>query len=338
MIPWIQVYSNLTTHPKTARLAEELKLSSSFVSPGIVAAGILVGIWTWAIQNAYDGDLSRSNPSVIADACRWKKKPEQLIAALMASGYLDPDMKLHDWTEYAVLLIDAEDNRKEKTRERVKRYREKNADVTLQTRYSNVTVRECNAPTIHNHTIPDLSNVDIYNNNSWCPNVDAPARAHEAVPREKKSEKAAPDAQNVELSRVMTAYQDRVNPQPSTACTAELIEFSRLLGADLCCRAIDTACDENKRSWAYIRGILRGYQRDGVKTLADAQRREQQHEAAKASKHLPIGVAPNLAAPATPWKSDLDKFERIYAKKGRADERGETVSQACCAGPAAGPE
>ncbi len=125
MIPWIQVYSNIVTHPKTTRLAEELKLSCSSTSPAIVATGMLIGIWSWAIQNAYDGDLSSCPPASIADSCRWKKDPEVLLKALKKSGFLDDDMRLHDWDEYAVLLIDSEDNRKEKTRERVRRFREK---------------------------------------------------------------------------------------------------------------------------------------------------------------------------------------------------------------------
>lgn len=125
MIPWIQVYSNLPMHPKTDRLVDELGLSSSAVSPNILAVGILVSLWTWAIQNAYDGDLSKCSPRLIADACRWRKKPEALIKGLLAAGWLDEDMKLHDWEEYAVLLMDTQDSQKEKTRERVRRYREK---------------------------------------------------------------------------------------------------------------------------------------------------------------------------------------------------------------------
>lgn len=125
MIPWIQVYSNLPMHPKTAKLADELGLASSAVSPNVLAVGVLVSLWTWAIQNAYDGDLSRCSPQLIADVCRWKKKPEALIMGLRAAGWLDEDMKLHDWEEYAVLLMDAEDNKKEKTRERVRKYRER---------------------------------------------------------------------------------------------------------------------------------------------------------------------------------------------------------------------
>lgn len=112
-------------HPKTDRLVDELDLSSSAVSPNILAVGILVSLWTWAIQNAYDGDLSRSSLRLIAEACRWKKKPEALIKGLKAAGWMDEDMKLHDWEEYAVLLMDAEDNKKEKTKERVRKYRER---------------------------------------------------------------------------------------------------------------------------------------------------------------------------------------------------------------------
>ena len=112
-------------HPKTAKLADELGLASSAVSPNVLAVGVLVSLWTWAIQNAYDGDLSRCSPRLIADACRWKKKPEALIRGLRAACWLDEDMKLHDWEEYAVLLMDAEDNKKEKTRERVRKYRER---------------------------------------------------------------------------------------------------------------------------------------------------------------------------------------------------------------------
>ena len=125
MIPWIQVYSNLPMHPKTAKLADELGLASAAVSPDVLAVGLLVSLWTWAVQNAYDGDLSRCSSRLIAEACRWKKKPETLVNGLVAAGWLDEDGKLHDWEEYAVLLMDAEDSKRERTKERVRKYREK---------------------------------------------------------------------------------------------------------------------------------------------------------------------------------------------------------------------
>lgn len=125
MVPWVQVYSNLLTHPKTARLAEALGLSSASVEPEAIAVGMLVGLWTWAIQAAYDGDLSRCSPRLIAGACRWRKKPDVLLDALKAAGWIDPDGKLHDWEQYAVLYMDAEDNRRENDRKRAKAYRDR---------------------------------------------------------------------------------------------------------------------------------------------------------------------------------------------------------------------
>ena len=114
MTPWIQVYSNLTSHRKTGRLADALGLANSFVSPNVVAVGILISLWTWAIQNAIDGDLSGCSSRAIAEACRWNKKPEVLVSALVDSGWMDRDGKLHDWDEYTYLIMEQEDNRKEK--------------------------------------------------------------------------------------------------------------------------------------------------------------------------------------------------------------------------------
>ena len=160
MIPWIQVYSNLISHPKTYRLADILNLTSKDTTPNVVAAGLLISLWTWAIQNAYSGDLSTCSDRTIAEAARYKKKPETFVKALYTAGWIDPDRKLHDWDEYARLLMEKEDSRKADTRERVRRYRDKHkksSDAPCNAPSnapSNVTVTPCNAPTIPNHTIP----------------------------------------------------------------------------------------------------------------------------------------------------------------------------------------
>lgn len=123
MIPWIQVYSNLLQHPKTGTLAVELDLKSSDVEIEAVAVGILVSLWTWAVQNAPNGDLSNTNPRTIARAANWKRKPDTLIVALKISGFLDDDMKLHDWEEYAELYINRVEYQREQARERMRNMR-----------------------------------------------------------------------------------------------------------------------------------------------------------------------------------------------------------------------
>lgn len=123
MIPWIQVYSNLPLHPKTAQLTEELGLSSQQVGADVMTMGILVALWTWAIQNAYDGDLSKCSPRLIAEVCRWKRSPEKLVECLQKADWLDDNLHLHNWDDYAVRYIEAAKKQKEMARERKQRSR-----------------------------------------------------------------------------------------------------------------------------------------------------------------------------------------------------------------------
>lgn len=196
MIPWIQVYSNLVTHPKTSKLSDLLKLTSKDVSPNIIATGLLISLWTWAVQNAYDGNLSSCSDRTIAEAARYKKNPESFVSALLAAGWLDPDRKLHDWDEYANLLMEQEDNRKAKTRDRVKRYREKkktspstpcNAGVT-------VTLATCNASTLPNQTIPNQLNQYSGNNNQ---------------PVQEVAQKSAPASDGKAFTQFWEAYPNK---------------------------------------------------------------------------------------------------------------------------------
>lgn len=118
------IYTNLLSHPKTGRLVDTLGLNSSSVEPETIAAGMLVSLWTWAAQNAYHGDLSACSDRVIAKACMWKKEPQKLVKALQECGWMDGKV-LHDWDEYAELYINQIDNTREKTKERVRNYRER---------------------------------------------------------------------------------------------------------------------------------------------------------------------------------------------------------------------
>ncbi len=156
MIPWIQVYSNLPRHPKVTRLADALLLKSACADPNALACGMLVSLWCWAVQNAPDGELSRCSARAVADACLWKRSPESLLNALKETGWLDPDGHIHDWEEYAGLLIDSEARQREKTKERTRRYR---ARLAARDASCDVTSVACDAPTIpyQTNTEPDNS-------------------------------------------------------------------------------------------------------------------------------------------------------------------------------------
>lgn len=89
---------------------------------------------------------------------------------------------------------------------------------------------------------------------------------------------AAPALRDLELSAVMREYMNKINSTPSQICIGELTEFARELGAEVCLHAMNVALDEKKTAWSYIRAILRGYRADGVRSLEDVLRREEQRE------------------------------------------------------------
>lgn len=90
--------------------------------------------------------------------------------------------------------------------------------------------------------------------------------------------------ENPELARVMTLYMDKICASPSSGSIQELIAYTGTLGADAVCHAMEIAIDNGKRSWSYVRGILRSYAAAGVKSLDDVQRMEQEHDKSKPPK------------------------------------------------------
>lgn len=96
---------------------------------------------------------------------------------------------------------------------------------------------------------------------------------------------------NPELARVMNRYLDSIDPTPSTTCTEELIYFTNRFGADIVLHAIGRGQDQLKSrvTWAYIRGILRGYSKENVQTLGDVLRLEEEYEEGAGAKDAQRG-------------------------------------------------
>lgn len=154
---WTPLYSTLREHRKIFALSETLKV------PRPHAVGLLVCLWAWALDNALDGDLGSFPVKAITDACGWMKKPETLIQAFIVCGWVDPDMRLHNWGDYAGDVLDIENRKRASARERQAKRRarlkggdDQNGQSDAQdesechanvTRDNPVTSRECHAPT-----------------------------------------------------------------------------------------------------------------------------------------------------------------------------------------------
>lgn len=91
---------------------------------------------------------------------------------------------------------------------------------------------------------------------------------------------AAPptEIEDPELAKAVDFYLNRVNPTPSHTSLEELTGFVKQMGADVCISAMEYALDERKAKWSYIKGILMGYNRDGIRNMEDLQRAKAERE------------------------------------------------------------
>jgi hypothetical protein len=117
MNEWIKVSSDLPKHRKTLRLARLLKISRR------EAVGIVIDLLIYGYSYAEkDGLLRDLEAQDIDSAMEWTKKAS-LAETLSEAGFLEKSeegYRIHDFGEYAGDLFD----KREKTRLRVKRYRE----------------------------------------------------------------------------------------------------------------------------------------------------------------------------------------------------------------------
>ena len=93
-------------------------------------------------------------------------------------------------------------------------------------------------------------------------------------------------------SEAVAYYCRHINPTPSGYSLQALERFEGILGAEVTIHAIQIAQDERKQSWNYIKAILERYEREGVRSLADIQASEQQHQAARQQQGRKAAKAP----------------------------------------------
>lgn len=85
---------------------------------------------------------------------------------------------------------------------------------------------------------------------------------------------AAPALQDAELAGIIQHYQAEIGEFPRSALD-KLQVWREVFTVELICKAFDEAAENGVRNWKYIDGILKGWQRDGVKTLGDVERRRE---------------------------------------------------------------
>lgn len=149
---WIELHQSLWTHRKTLILAAELRMKAMY------AATHMIHLWTWALDNAPEGDLSGLPDSVIAIGASWEEEPAKFVQAAVKAGYIDRDgetTSLHDWYDYAGKLI--EQRAAERERSKIRRSLARQKKVDRQTTGGRPAVdRQTTVGTVPNLTVPNL--------------------------------------------------------------------------------------------------------------------------------------------------------------------------------------
>jgi len=152
---WIESHQTLGNHPKTKKMARLCGISLP------AAVGHLQFLWWWAMDYAQDGDLSRFDIFDISDAAMWEGDATVFISSIKESGFLDDNMHIHDWNDYAGKLIE----RREKNAFRMKSARSRNVQDMCSARAQNVQ-DTCGAtqpnPTQPNPTVPNHTPLPPY--------------------------------------------------------------------------------------------------------------------------------------------------------------------------------
>ena len=83
------------------------------------AVGLLESLWVFCMANAMDGGIGRHNNEDIAAAMEWAGGADEMIDALVETGWLDrhPDCRLsvHDWEDHCPTYIKGIMSRKGKS-------------------------------------------------------------------------------------------------------------------------------------------------------------------------------------------------------------------------------
>lgn len=111
----------------------------------------------------------------------------------------------------------------------------------------------------------------------------APAHARE------EDEEAEEDK---DLAKVMNFFMNRINPAPSPTCLDMLKHYTASLTGDVVVHAMEIAIDERKTGWSYIQAILARYEREGVKSMEEVKRLEEERERQKSEQQKPGPRAP----------------------------------------------
>lgn len=274
---WIELHQSLPTHRKTKKLTRCLGMKVPRDIPQVV--GHLAMFWTWAIDNVPDGRLSSIDVQDIADAAGWIRDAKLFFDALREAGFVDDDLRIHDWGLYIGKLIDRRDDNARRNRE--SRARKRLIGSASRDALDTIAICARDGATVPNPTQPYPTNIVVEEERARARIDHDPQSTPETAPN------AFADSPDLPRPDSLEAYIS--NYVASVMTTAHWQQLDDLLTSgtpdELVRLAIDEACAQGKQSWAYVYSILTRWTTAGIKTVAQARQQQAQFKASKAQSH-----------------------------------------------------
>ena len=106
------------------------------------------------------------------------------------------------------------------------------------------------------------------------------------------------------------AYRNLISATPSPSSMDELRGYVARMGPECCIKAIDAAADAGARSWSYVRAILQSRESQGVKSLEDWQRVDEERDRRKRAAQ-PVKKGQVTSTDPSKFRSDLDWMDKF---------------------------
>jgi DnaD/phage-associated family protein len=232
------------------------------------AVGHLCMWWLWTIDNAPNGDLSKIGDWEIAEAAGYGGDPTDFVAALIECGFLDTDRHIHSWDDYAGRLLD-------KRAANAQRMREKRARATNVQRTCNERVLDVQGLPYHDGYGSGSSPINPVSPSPFQATDSDKATVSDTTPREEFN----PFGSSPPPPPTVESYIANNLPPMTPGNIDELRGFQDAgMQDDAIQFAVDQAAAQGKRSWAYVKGILRRWEAANIFTAGAARAAEDKHQ------------------------------------------------------------
>ena len=276
---WIELHQSVWDHRKTLTLAAELDLED------IYAAAHIIHLWTWALDNAPEGDLTGLMPRVIAIGAGWRNNPDQFVEAVIKAGWIDrvgDSLFIHDWEEYAGKLMDRRASERERSRQR---------RAAAKRPVSNQQETTGRPPDDHRTTVGTVPNRTVKDNN----NNDHPAPAR---------------------TEIFSTFEKEFGRPLSPLEYEQITQWEKDFSAELILEALKRAVLGGKRNFKYINSILLEWKKNTIRTVQEVQEHDEAFEKRKSQARTRDGPKSGQARAPDPAEDRQREFTRGLYNKG----------------------